>query len=53
MDSRTSDTQPLANLSGAPMPTQKTLHRRQCVPFQLTRFAALNLRILRMAMKGH
>lgn len=50
---RTDGTQPVADLSGAPLPTAATLRRRGSVPFQLTRFVAFNLRILRMAAKGH
>lgn len=47
------DTQPVADLSRAPLPTAATLRRRNSVVFQLTRFAAFNLRILRIAAKGH
>ncbi|AXT84372.1 hypothetical protein C6I20_03610 [Aeromicrobium sp. A1-2] len=49
----TDDNQPVADLSGAPLPTAATLRRRNSVVFQLTRFIAFNLRILRMASKGH
>jgi len=45
--------QPFADLSGAPMPTAKTLRRRQSLPFQTYRFAVFNARILRMLTKGH
>ena len=45
--------QPGADLGGAPLPTAATLRRRASVPFQLTRFVAFNVRILRMAAKGH
>lgn len=47
------DIQPSADLSGAPLPTTATLRRRRNVAFQLSRFAAFNLRILRMTAKGH
>lgn len=47
------DIQPVADLSGAPLPTAATLRHRRSVPFQLSRFVAFNVRILRMAAKGH
>ena len=50
---RPDDTQPVADLSGAPLPTAATLRRRRSVLFQLPRFVGFNLRILRMAAKGH
>lgn len=49
----TDETQPVADLGGAPLPTAATLRRRASVPFQLTRFVAFNVRILRMAATGH
>ncbi|MBM6399329.1 hypothetical protein [Phycicoccus sonneratiae] len=49
----TNDTTPAADLSGAPLPTARTLRRRRSLPFQATRFAVFNLRILRMVAKGH
>jgi hypothetical protein len=36
----------------APLPTQKTVNRRTNVFFQLWRFAALNLRMMSMVLKG-
>lgn len=47
------EVQPVADLSKAPLPNQKTLRRRRNLPFQVGRFAAFNLRILRMVVKGH
>ncbi len=47
------ESQPFADLSGAPMPTEKTLKRRASLPFQSFRFAVFNYRILRMITKGH
>ncbi|HSO63947.1 MAG TPA: hypothetical protein VLQ78_02505 [Ornithinibacter sp.] len=44
---------PVADLSGAPLPTEKTLRMRRNLPFQATRFAVFNLRIMRMVLKGH
>lgn len=49
----TDSTQPVTDVSRAPLPTAATLRRRGSVPFQLTRFVAFNVRILRMAAKGH
>ena len=48
-----SNTQPTADLSKAPLPTEKTLKARKSLPFQATRFAAFNVRIMRMVLKGH
>lgn len=50
---RIDDIQPVADLSRAPLPTAATLRRRTSLVFQLGRFIAFNLRILRMAAKGH
>ncbi len=44
---------PIADLSKAPMPTQKTLRMRHSLPFQFTRFLSFNSRIMRMVVKGH
>ena len=50
----TVDDQPTADLSRAPLPTAATLRRRRSLPFQLTRFAVFNTRIMRMVAKsGH
>lgn len=46
------DDQPIADVRGAPLPTQQTLRRRRSIPYQLTRFAVFNARIMRMVMKG-
>lgn len=43
----------MADLSTAPLPTESTVRRRTNLPIQLGRFAVLNLRILKMALKGH
>lgn len=40
-------------IAAAPPPTPKTLRRRQSLPLQLWRFAALNLKMIRMVTKGH
>ncbi len=44
---------PVADLSKAPLPTDDTLRKRQSIPLQLVRFAAYNVRIMRMVVKGH
>jgi len=41
------------HLSTAPLPTAQTLRRRKSLPLQLWRFAVLNLKIIRMVLKGH
>ena len=45
--------QPVADVSTAPLPTEKTLRMRRSLPFQATRFVAFNARIMRMVIKGH
>lgn len=42
-----------ARMAIAPLPTARTLRRRSSLPLQLWRFALLNLKILRMVLKGH
>lgn len=37
----------------APLPTPRTLRRRSSLPVQIWRFALINLRIVRMVLKGH
>ena len=44
---------PVADLSGAPLPTADTLRKRQSLPLQTYRFAAFSARIMRMVRKGH
>lgn len=41
---------PVVDLSRAPLPTAGTLRRRRSVPYQLTRFAVFNARIMRMVL---
>lgn len=45
--------QPLADLSRAPLPTDRTLRRRRSVPLQAARFIGFNVRMMRMVLKGH
>jgi hypothetical protein len=47
------DDQPVADLSGAPLPTARTLRRRRNLAYQATRFVAFNSRIMRMVLRGH
>ncbi len=44
---------PTHDVSGAPLPTAKTLRMRQNLPYQALRFAVFNVRIVRMVVKGH
>ena len=44
---------PTPDLRSAPLPTDRTLRMRRNLPFQAYRFAALNLRIVKMVVKGH
>jgi hypothetical protein len=37
----------------APLPTPQTLRRRSSLPIQLWRFTVLNIKIVRMVLKGH
>ncbi len=36
-----------------PLPTRRTLRRRQSLPLQFGRFVALNVKMLRMVFRGH
>ena len=40
-------------IARAPLPTEKTLKQRKNVLIQLTRFAAINIKMIRMIRKGH
>jgi hypothetical protein len=40
-------------IQAAPLPLSKTLRRRSSLPFQLWRFALINLKIVKMVTKGH
>ena len=44
--------QPTADLSGALLPTEATLKRRQSIPVQLGRFVVFNARMIRLVLKG-
>ena len=41
------------SIASAPLPTPATLKRRQNVFYQLIRFAAINLKMLRVIARGH
>ena len=43
----------VADLSRSPLPTKKTLDRRQNVFIQFIRFVRFDLRIMRMVSKAH
>ncbi len=45
-------TSPFTDLSQAPLPTERTLRLRHNLLFQAWRFLAMNLRIVRMVLKG-
>ena len=40
-------------ISGAPLPTEKTLRARQNLLIQLWRFVAINFRMVKMIFKGN
>ena len=40
-------------IASAPLSTPRTLARRRNVAFQLLRFAALNLKMMRVILRGH
>ncbi len=42
-----------STIATAPLPTKKTLRSRKNIPFQILRFAAFNIRMLRMVTKAH
>ncbi len=44
---------PVEDLSGAPLPTARTLRMRKCVPMQFIRFIRFDLNIMAMVVKGH
>lgn len=45
--------QPVLDVSGAPLPTDRTLAVRRNVVLQFPRFLGFNARIMRMVLKGH
>ena len=45
--------EPMEDISRAPLPTEKTLKQRRNILFQILRFAAINLKMIKMIRKGH
>jgi len=41
------------SIAAAPLPTESTLKRRANLPFQLYRFLAINLKMVRVILRGH
>ena len=41
------------SIAAAPLPTEATLKRRVNLPFQLFRFLAINLKMMRVILRGH
>jgi hypothetical protein len=41
------------SIAASPLPTSRTLRLRRNVPFQLLRFAAINLRMAGVILRGH
>ena len=41
------------SIAQAPLPTEKTVKSRTNLPVQLWRFAAINIRMVKMIRKGH
>lgn len=42
-----------SSIAQAPLPTEKTVRRRTSLPTQLVRFGAINLRMIKIILKGH
>jgi hypothetical protein len=53
MSAPTPGAEPIADLSKAPLPTERTLRARRNVALQFFRFLSFNSRIMRMVVKGH
>lgn len=47
------ESQPFADLSGAPLPTPQTLRFRKNLLAQFFKFVGFDVRIMRMVIKGH
>lgn len=41
------------SISQAPLPTEKTVKSRTSLPTQVMRFGAINLRMVKIILKGH
>ncbi len=44
---------PMLDLGNAPLPTERTLRRRQSLPLQAYRFVTFSVRLMRMVFKRH
>jgi hypothetical protein len=44
---------PMEDINRAPLPTEATLRQRKNLFLQLFRFAALNIKMIKMIRKGH
>jgi hypothetical protein len=42
-----------SSIAAAPLPTDKTVRSRTSLPTQLMRFGAINLRMIKIILKGH
>lgn len=42
-----------SSIASAPLPTARTLRLRSNVPYQLYRFAAINIKMIGVILKGH
>jgi hypothetical protein len=40
-------------IASAPLPTPTTLRRRKSLPIQVLRFAAINIKMMRVIARGH
>lgn len=41
------------SIAKAPLPTEKTLRQRKNLPYQVVRFFAINLKMIKIIAKGH
>lgn len=41
------------SIAKAPLPTEKTLRRRTNLPYQVYRFVAINVKMIKIIAKGH
>lgn len=42
-----------SSIAAAPLPTEKTVRSRTSLPTQMMRFGAINLRMIKIILKGH
>jgi hypothetical protein len=42
-----------SSIAQAPLPTEKTVRSRTALPTQVVRFGAINLRMIKIILKGH